>query len=704
MSEQVKVNGSWKTASAIYVKVNGSWKSVSSGYSKVNGSWKTWSSGGSSPAPVSFAAPPTRPSSPYVLNYSTGNTSATFLWQLGINSDSVRMYLNGAIQTTIYSDSNSYTFANLIPNSTYEFRLVGYDSHNNIEGDEYDVSLTPGNAASNCNEGQVANSKCPSGFSWICKNGCVPCMEIASVPEVTSSASEAALYTQQPDCLVAIRNVVYYNGCSPYPAAPNVGWTCISAQTFWGCTTSYQGAGVGQCGYQYFSQPDDPCISTIAPCGSTGVGTSILNTACSVVEYDGDQAHCPACYSTAPSPGTAAYRICVPGNPCGSGYPYAFDSNCNCADTTPKYYCTTSQNGVGVGNCTTLVATTDQTASGAGYKTVCTFGKYGGSDAFNTSFPPCTSTAPVVTTTTVTQTTTTTLTGPCTMPGTGCAGTYVNNVCTQASPSTTSCNGGLGTYSSCGSYPAGSSTPTFTCTPNTTNSAAIAQPVTVSAPNQTVQTTGAAAATGTTGTYVSVALTPTSVVSPSSATYTPTNIVVYGPGLPAGGVYLTSLSTNAGTTSTGGSGTATGTLPAGYTLTPGATYTVQYFNGQTSVPASQTITGPSTASGTSTASSGITGVSTSSSSTTTASTGTTSATVTTTPTATQTTTTYVNTSTLAGIAAASGTTSSASTPSTSTAAATTTTSSTSTSTGVSPAVAQGVTNKLNSCKYCLIAM
>lgn len=37
---RVKVNGAWKTATAVYVKVNGTWKAATAAYVKVSGAWK----------------------------------------------------------------------------------------------------------------------------------------------------------------------------------------------------------------------------------------------------------------------------------------------------------------------------------------------------------------------------------------------------------------------------------------------------------------------------------------------------------------------------------------------------------------------------------------------------------------------------------------------------------------------------------------
>jgi len=295
----VKTPGGWQVASAYYVKVAGVWRPVTNTYVRANGIWKQSFPAAPPPPPPPPPAPTPPPPAPPSPGGGGGLVSCVSIGFYYCNGTSV--VAGGAVCGT----DNGVAFGGCTTGSCCSY-------WQNLSG-------TPSN--------------------WICG---------------------ASGSVTQPTCVVT-------------PTCP--------AQTFTG--------GNCYCDNNNIADTCSPCtsLSQTGPCGnrfSAGLycGTSYGSSAVVVAD---------------------PYGTCASGNRNATYYQYS-DTYCNsyiyggCTGVTPPpppppppasasyaYYCTTSVQGAGVGNCSYNSYASSQNASGSGYNTTCSYNN-------TATYPACQST------------------------------------------------------------------------------------------------------------------------------------------------------------------------------------------------------------------------------------------------------------------------------------------------------------------------
>jgi hypothetical protein len=168
-----------------------------------------------------------------------------------------------------------------------------------------------------------------------------------------------------------------------YPPAPND----------WYCTESYNGGGIGNCGY------------TKPGYDNSGSGSGFSRQCTFGTTYPACQSTAPAptntwkCTTSSPGAGVGNCSYTDPGfDNSGSGSGYSRQCTlgtsypaCQSTDPAPAnpyvWYCTTSSPGAGVGNCSYTTPGFDNSASGSGYSRQCINNNTG-------TYPACQSTDP----------------------------------------------------------------------------------------------------------------------------------------------------------------------------------------------------------------------------------------------------------------------------------------------------------------------
>jgi len=176
-----------------------------------------------------------------------------------------------------------------------------------------------------------------------------------------------------------------YSSCQSTDPAPT---------PVWYCTTSSSGAGIGNCSYTTsatnisasgtgynttcaLNGPSPACQSTAAPttpadCGGSLPCSSSTCQSCSSSSYTSTRSS-----SACPSGITNTYVCYTPGT-CAN-----IETDTTCVPPAVIWYCTTSVQGAGVGNCGQATSATNDSATGSGYNTTCS----------QSGYPACQSTA-----------------------------------------------------------------------------------------------------------------------------------------------------------------------------------------------------------------------------------------------------------------------------------------------------------------------
>ena len=172
--------------------------------------------------------------------------------------------------------------------------------------------------------------------------------------------NESGSYSVTRSCTV----VETYGPCESYPYTAPV---CNGEDSYVGNFTGYRKTSnlgnttTAGCPSAVFNGYGECIARNVSSCGGSGGSGSTCNPPCSSLS----------------------------GSPCGYNNTGTYDCNGNCqgASQPPsnQWYCTTSVNGGGVGNCEYTMPGYDNSASGSGYSRQCVYG---------TSYPACQSTNP----------------------------------------------------------------------------------------------------------------------------------------------------------------------------------------------------------------------------------------------------------------------------------------------------------------------
>ena len=329
----VKTPGGWQVASAYYVKVAGVWRPVTNTYVRANGIWKQSFPAAAPPPPP----PPPPPTPPPPAPPSPGGGGLVSCVSIGY------YYCNGASVVAggaVCGTDNGVAFGGCTTGSccSYWQNLSGNPS-NWICGASGSVSQPT------CSSGGGCGGNNPTGGTCYCSSADVanPCSHCTTT---SSTGLCGSYYTGSQYCGTSY-------GFSSGPQQDN---TCPSGfrryDTYTFSETSCNYSQAGDC----VAQQGGGCSQTITS------GTCYCSSA--------DIANpCSPCTNTSQT-----------GN-CGNYY-----TGGNVAPPSSyAYYCTTSVQGAGVGNCSYNSYATSQNASGSGYNTTCSYNNTG-------TYPACQST------------------------------------------------------------------------------------------------------------------------------------------------------------------------------------------------------------------------------------------------------------------------------------------------------------------------
>ena len=337
----VKTPGGWQVASAYYVKVAGVWRPVTNTYVRANGIWKQSFPAAAPPPPPPPPPPPTPPPpTPPPPGGGGGDTTCVSVGFYYCNGSSV--VGGGAVCGT----SGGAPFGGCTTGSCCSYWQNIYGNPSNwICGASGSVSQP------NCGGSNPCGGNNPTGGTCYCTSG-----DVANTCSPCTNTSQTGLcgshYTGSQYCGTSY-------GFSSGPQQDN---TCPSGFRRYNTYTFSETS----CNYSVA----DECIAQQGGgCSQTTTGGTCY---CSSADISNG---CSPCTNTSQS------------GSCGNYYTGA---NVNQA-ASYAYYCTTSVQGAGVGNCSYGSYATSQNASGSGYNTTCSYnntGTYPGCQSTGSATPP----------------------------------------------------------------------------------------------------------------------------------------------------------------------------------------------------------------------------------------------------------------------------------------------------------------------------